>query len=394
MKNIILWSWCILASWAIHAQTILYSFANPQVTQDADTSYYDVDVMVTATAPFKMGSGQLYFNYNPAAFGPDIFAAGKVELTHPAGYLLGQKDNWLGLVDVYGDFVTNDNTDSRFSYSWQQSKEGDCIDENVNVNPQPLFHIRIAFVNADQPPGLCFEYGPLFTGQTFTHCGANDGSCGLADEDCITSPGTQLTNENFICTGAALPLDLLDFRIDDYNQQEVLLGWETIDEVNTSHFEIERSVDARTWATIGEEPAAGFSNSSLKYRFVDRYSDSSPALNGSLYYRLKMVDQDGTFEYSPIRSAALTDRGAGAFKVFPNPTTGRIHLVNDSHFADAKEHLIQLHHPNGQLVFTQQLTDATRHIELPTSLSAGVYQLRIISEEAQVLAMKRITLIR
>ena len=182
------------------------------------------DVMISTTSPFKLGSGQLYFNYNPLAFGSNIFANNKVELTHTngGGYILGQKDNWLGVVDIYGDFVENDNTGSRYSFSWQQSKEGDCINVNVDGTPSKLFHLKIEYANVGQAPEVCFESAPLFVGQTFTHCGNNNGNCGLADEDCIGEPGMQITNDNFDCAGAVLlPLELLLFQAEKKNNSDV-----------------------------------------------------------------------------------------------------------------------------------------------------------------------------
>src|SRR5688572_5296990 len=76
----------------------------------------------------------------------------------------------------------------------------------------------------------------------------------------------------------------------------VQLTWTTNNEVNNSHFEIQRSADGRNWNTIGEV-AAGTSAIN-KYTFTDRNHSNT----GSSYYRLKQVDKDGQFLYSIIKT--------------------------------------------------------------------------------------------
>ncbi|MDX1410072.1 MAG: hypothetical protein R3330_18105, partial [Saprospiraceae bacterium] len=56
---------------------------------------------------------------------------------------------------------------------------------------------------------------------------------------------------------AALPLDLLVFHADRKGDRSALLNWSTVNEINTSHFEIERSVDLENWELIGSVEAAG-----------------------------------------------------------------------------------------------------------------------------------------
>lgn len=377
------------------SQDVTFSFENAQNTNAAGTDYYEVDVMIATTTPFKLGSGQLYFNYNPLAFGTNIYDNNKIVLTYPNGgnYILGQKDNWLGVVDNYGDFVENDNTGSRYSFSWQQSKEGDCINVNVSGTPTKLFHLKIEYINVAQPPTVCFESAPLFVDQTFTHCGNNDGTCTLADEDCIGTPGMQITNDNFDCSGAALlPLELLFFQVKKLNDSDVMLNWETANEVNTSHFEIERSPDGRVWSQLDSTPAAGFSALNLEYDFLDKNAHPTDAPPALLFYRLRMVDLDGSFKYSPVRSVSFQNEKA--FSVYPNPTSWGVHLHFGKNDFEENNWLVKVYALDGRVALETTANELNNRIHFPPSMSAGIYQISIQQENGQIEFVERIVLVR
>ena len=92
----------------------------------------------------------------------------------------------------------------------------------------------------------------------------------------------------------ALPVELLYFtgkRLEGRN----LLEWETASEIDASHFELERSRDGQTFNFIGEILANGNTNLSTTYSFTDE----APSMSRD-YYRLKMVDLDGSYAYSKM----------------------------------------------------------------------------------------------
>jgi hypothetical protein len=120
---------------------------------------------------------------------------------------------------------------------------------------------------------------------------------------------------------APLPVELVSFT--GWNQGSVnQLQWITASELNTDKFEVEKSTVSGVWNTIGSKTAAGNSNIKLTYNFTD----NNPVV-GDNYYRLKMIDLDGTFKYSntiniPI-SEAITN---GFIGVYPNPTGGELNV--------------------------------------------------------------------
>jgi hypothetical protein len=109
-----------------------------------------------------------------------------------------------------------------------------------------------------------------------------------------------------------LPLNLLSFtgtKEADAN----LLTWKTAAEKGFSHFEIEHSTNARAFASVGSIKGGQAGSYSFTHR---------PAPAPVSYYRLRMVDTDGSFAYSRIVSLHGADTGAIAGNLFPNPVNG------------------------------------------------------------------------
>ncbi|HNE85867.1 MAG TPA: T9SS type A sorting domain-containing protein, partial [Chitinophagales bacterium] len=125
-----------------------------------------------------------------------------------------------------------------------------------------------------------------------------------------------------------LPIELLSFT--GYNDGDVnVLNWVTASERNSAKFEIEKSYDASTFEYIGEVPAAGNSIIELGYNF----NDPNPQF-GDNYYRLKMIDSDGTFKYSEIINIKVREDNMavqdGIIKIYPNPTNGYLNIQYQS----------------------------------------------------------------
>ncbi|MDW8438518.1 MAG: T9SS type A sorting domain-containing protein [Chloroherpetonaceae bacterium] len=106
-----------------------------------------------------------------------------------------------------------------------------------------------------------------------------------------------LTNEFGLASDASnqLPVELTAFE-GVFKNGEVRLTWRTASEQNNAGFEVERSFDRETFAQIGFVRGAGTTTEAQSYSFVDRGSFNAD----KVYYRLKQVDFDGRFEYSPI----------------------------------------------------------------------------------------------
>ena len=118
---------------------------------------------------------------------------------------------------------------------------------------------------------------------------------------------------------SALPIELLNFEAEN-QETKVALTWATASEKNTNYFNVERSTDALTWEKISQIKAAENSTKTLYYE-----TDDNEPLYGVSYYRLKIIDLDNSFYYSPIKSIYRAKKEA--FVVFyPNPTNGILNL--------------------------------------------------------------------
>jgi len=110
---------------------------------------------------------------------------------------------------------------------------------------------------------------------------------------------------NVMSTNPALPVELSSFTA-SFQNNEVIVSWQTETEVNNYGFEIERSViidqSLDKWKKIGFVEGSGNSNSQNSYSFTDH----SP--NGKICkYRLKQIDTDGQFVYSNIIEINIAD---------------------------------------------------------------------------------------
>jgi hypothetical protein len=117
-----------------------------------------------------------------------------------------------------------------------------------------------------------------------------------------------------------LPVRLVSFSA-QYVDGQVQLKWQSSSEENTSHFEVEKSADGKTFSQVLTKKAQGNSSSLVSYQAID----NSP-LSGTSYYRLKMIDRDGTFEYSKM--VAVSAESDLLVRAYPNPCQGNsIHFV-------------------------------------------------------------------
>lgn len=136
----------------------------------------------------------------------------------------------------------------------------------------------------------------------------------------ITTPlggctGSDTVAFNITCT---LPVDLTDFIVTK-QANSVLLDWTTGSESNNRGFEIEYSIDGNNWKKIAfqaSKAAEGNSVSPLSYQF--KHTDP---VSGTNYYRLKQVDLDGKWKYSPVRQVRMNGHN---LTVYPNPARDKI----------------------------------------------------------------------
>ncbi len=123
-----------------------------------------------------------------------------------------------------------------------------------------------------------------------------------------------------------LPLELIAFT-GWYNGSENELHWTTATEINSDYFGVEKSINGIDFYTIGNVNAAGNSLVESDYTFYD--DDPVAGIN---YYRLRMTDIDGAFEYSNTIAIRVDEDGTPAFIVYPNPVSANLNFSVNSSF--------------------------------------------------------------
>jgi len=174
--------------------------------------------------------------------------------------------------------------------------------------------------------------------------------------------------------GNTIPLNLLFFEaeaVNDINQ----LKWRTSNEIGFSHFEIERSADAISFSKIGNVDTG--TQSGLQKDYV--FDDELP-ISGFNYYRLKMVDQDGSYYYSHI---TLVNRYQdGLINIFPNPFIENLNI--NVNIESNKSIKLYLYNANNQLVYSDVLntdrSNQTTTLNL-ANLTADIYQIILVDFE-------------
>lgn len=360
-------------------QTITFTFANAEVTNDGADDYYEADVQISSDTDFKLGSGQIYFEYNTAAFGTNVSAGGNITYSYPNGtHILGEHEN-TGNADLYTSYVVNDNTDSRVSFSWQQLFSSEVyVGNNVTSTATNLFHVKIKFVDVAQDPMVCFPTNTVFHDQTYTACGSASSSP-FTTADCTNYAGTQITNDNFDCAAAVVPVELLYFT-GEAQEEDVLLEWETASEINNSHFEVERSTNGLEFIQIGIVEGSGTTIEQQYYDFLDE----NPVI-GKNYYRLRQVDFDGNFEYTNVVVVEFHKEGVATndiqINAFPNPTINVLNIKTEN--LDIEGY--RIFNSIGQLVMEEQsLNSENLHQINVKTLASGTYFIQLNGSDERI----------
>lgn len=164
------------------------------------------------------------------------------------------------------------------------------------------------------------------------------------------------------------PVRLLDFNAVRRNSSAEVT-WRVANESEGRSFGVERSSDGREFENIFTTNAIGLD----RYNFVD----NTPKPGRIAYYRLQMLNMDGSIAYSGIK--AVNFDGKGALEVFPNPVRSGEKLFTT--FAPTTQNaLIKVMNVSGQVVQSFQVTPFTEQAQINTNnLKSGIYMVQIIN---------------
>ncbi len=170
----------------------------------------------------------------------------------------------------------------------------------------------------------------------------------------------------FIQREKTLPVHLIDFT-GSQDGKGVLLNWKVANELNFSHYGIERSTNGRSFGTIGTVAATNSNLAIKNYSFFD----NNPA-EGKNFYRLKLVDKDGLFSYSNIVSVNFG--AAFEISVYPNPFAGKLNIMVKG--GSNTGNMVAVYDLSGKKLLQQTFNGASTTLEV-TNLSTGTYVVQV-----------------
>ncbi|HET6996862.1 MAG TPA: PQQ-dependent sugar dehydrogenase [Chitinophagaceae bacterium] len=171
-----------------------------------------------------------------------------------------------------------------------------------------------------------------------------------------------------------LPVQMLSFTAALVNNAGQL-NWTTASEINTARFEVERSLDGNSYSYIGSVTASGNSSIAIDYSYIDNdaITQSAPII----YYRLKIVDKDGNYDYSNVVTITLADM-AGRVTVFPNPATEKTNITVGA-LTDGQVHWRIVDNAGRTVMASSvQVKKGRNNFQVNVAkLSAGIYHLTV-----------------
>jgi hypothetical protein len=228
--------------------------------------------------------------------------------------------------------------------------------------------------------------GASFTGTSYTYNNLS-----------WTAPSTGTSNVSFYVAGVAgdndgseagdyvysntylnivLPVSMGEIKC-KLSNNTAIIEWSTYSESGANYFDLERSSDGRNYEVIKTIAASGNSSTTKYYKWID---NGLPTNKEVIFYRIKMVDQNGKFEYSKVISLKPSVN-TYIENIYPTVITGnelvKIKMVSNT----AQSASIKVFSPAGQLLSeqVQMLQKGGNEFLLNKFISAGrgVYILKI-----------------
>ena len=209
----------------------------------------------------------------------------------------------------------------------------------------------------------------VLSGGSFAGCASISHSAYYFVDDVVVSEINEAAGPQ--CLLSSVPLKFLSFTGKKI-QEQARLEWKTTNEKGTSHFEIQRSNGGNNFVSVGK--IASTNRSGINhYSFIDEHP-----LPQNNYYRLRQVDEDGKFTFSPI--VKLDFSRNIQLITYTNPFNNYLSLRLSDEFAGAQ---LSIHSIEGKLVWQQKVTETMVRIEA-SKWTAGIYVLKLTKDGTQV----------
>lgn len=190
-----------------------------------------------------------------------------------------------------------------------------------------------------------------------------------ASNNFVTATVSNVTLNELTLAALADPLPLTWGPVKAYRKNETaLIEWITYSEYNTSHFEIERSIEGMGWEKIGNIPAA---NTPQEHHYI---LEDITAPSSNTLYRIKQVDQDIHYSYSPVVKINAINNKPGIF-IYPNPVTDNVSVKLKGNSSSIQ--FASLYTAEGRLIKTEK-KDTNIYQFNTAGLPSGAYWIKLL----------------
>ncbi|RYY21183.1 MAG: hypothetical protein EOO36_01490, partial [Cytophagaceae bacterium] len=190
-------------------------------------------------------------------------------------------------------------------------------------------------------------------------------------------------------TMTPLPVELVAFAVQPTATRDAQLNWLTASELHNDHFDVERSLDGRTFGKVGQVAGQGSQLAASAYRFTDAGIGSRVASGQVVHYRLRQVDLAGTSTYSPVRSVSFGPVAPASVALYPNPAilaTG----LDLSALPAGGTYRVLLLDATGRPVHQATLAGGLVQSLSLDKLAAGTYQVLVSGQRADGISFRQV----
>jgi hypothetical protein len=313
-----------------------------------------VDYLVANGPEFGFQSGDIAFDLD---FGVD----GTTAYTLPSDRLAVKVGNQLSDIQAPQNLAPGSippGYDTRFKFTPIRTMSSD---------PFSTTPTHVATVTMSWPAGVVIGTPGTVTGSKIQlRCAASGFGTGLSGSKWGDLNGN---SANIVGPSGSLstplPVKLVDFSaVREGNTTS--LAWSTSEESNSDYFDVQRSGDGKAWEKLKTVAAKGESSVEAHYSAVD----DSP-MSGNNLYRLKMVDKDGTYAFSKIRSVEF-DLKTG-YTLFPNPVSDKLNFKSTEDWNSVTS--IKIYNAQGVEVYTSPSVPV-KEVDVK-NLPSGTYVVKL-----------------
>lgn len=195
----------------------------------------------------------------------------------------------------------------------------------------------------------------------------------------VTSAAASYASNRFkivFSSFTVLPVKFVSLKAYAAGNNTVNIDWKSAEEINTNHYEVERSHDGTNFSKIAAIASKGGNSNDYTLNDASPFTDIN-------YYRIKGVENSGEKVYSNIVKVSLGNKES-MLNVYPNPVTDGVTSLQLNNMPKGN-YQVQLVNISGQVVYSNNFNNNSRSIsytiDFGKTIAAGLYQLVTIDPD-------------